>query len=499
MLVRESKEELATLLGERVRRSSRRRIESFYPSTGPLRRELYPKHLAFFKAGKDWPERCICAANRIGKTEGIGGYEVSLHLTGLYPDWWEGRRFRKATKIWAAGNTNQTTRDIVQKKLVGEMNKIGTGMIPGNSIIEFKRKASSVPDTIETVYVRHVSGGVSILGFKSYEQGRKAFEGTEQDVILLDEEPPIGVYGECLIRTMDVSGGRDGGGIILLTFTPLQGVTETVLSFMPGGLVGDPKEVGKWAIQATWNDAPHITEADKVRILQSTPIRQRDARSKGIPVVGSGLIYPIGEEAVKVPDFEIPAHWPRAFSLDVGWNWTAVLWGAWDRDSGVTYLYSEYKTGEELPLIHVEAIKTRGEWIRGVDDPSALQSSQRDGEKLHDEYVKLGLSLTPADNAVEAGIFSVWMALSLGKLKVFESLVKWAEEFRLYSRDEKGKVVKRDDHLMDTMRYLVRSGKGVAKVMPVDDYKIRMLEKIGAFGSVDKSVLFFGLRDSSQN
>lgn len=223
------------LLEEAERRKSRRKIDSFFPDEGPLRRELYPKHLEFFAAGATYRERCFLAANRIGKSEGAGGYEIALHLTGQYPDWWPGRRFTRPISAWAAGKTNETTRDIVQAKLVGSViggapkTVSGTGLIYGDAIGDLNWK-QGVQDLLDTVMVEHVSGGWSRLGLKSYQQGRGAFEGTEQDVIWLDEEPPIDIYGECLIRTATT------GGMVAITFTPLEGVTETVKSFLPNGM-----------------------------------------------------------------------------------------------------------------------------------------------------------------------------------------------------------------------------------------------------------------------
>jgi phage terminase large subunit-like protein len=212
-------------------------LYDYYPDNGPLRRELYPKHMEFFRAGHDYRERCFMAGNRIGKTEGAGGYETALHLTGDYPYWWEGREFDKPVKFWAAGKTNETTRDIVQFKLFGEVkgsgaNKrvSGTGLIPGELIGDISWK-QGVADLIDKVEIRRADGrGTSILGLKSYQQGRGAFEGTEQDGIWLDEEPPIDIYGECLIRTATTNG------LIYITFTPLEGMSETVLQFIPNGL-----------------------------------------------------------------------------------------------------------------------------------------------------------------------------------------------------------------------------------------------------------------------
>lgn len=191
-------------------------------------RHLYPKHLQFFEAGAEHRERCAIAANRVGKSEGMGGYEMTCHLTGLYPDWWPGRRFDRPVNAWGAGTKGDTVRDIVQFKLLGQPHSKGTGLLPRDTILNTTSKPG-VPDGVEHVYVKHVSGGTSTLTFKSYKEGRVAFEGTEQDVIWLDEEPPMDVYGECLIRTMTT------GGMIMVTFTPLLGISATVLSFLPEG------------------------------------------------------------------------------------------------------------------------------------------------------------------------------------------------------------------------------------------------------------------------
>jgi phage terminase large subunit-like protein len=187
--------------------------------------------MEFFAAGAIHRERMFMAANRIGKSEGAGGFELTLHLTGLYPPWWVGRRFPRAVRAWACGDTNITAREIVQQKLLGPIGELGTGLIPGDKIVGRPTHKAGLRDAVDTARVQHVTGGVSVLGIKSYEAGRKTFQGTEQDVIWLDEEPPLDVYVECLTRTMTTKG------IVMLTFTPLQGMSDVVLEFLPGGRV----------------------------------------------------------------------------------------------------------------------------------------------------------------------------------------------------------------------------------------------------------------------
>lgn len=223
--------------------------------------------------------------------------------------------------------------------------------------------------------------------------------------------------------------------------------------------------MSRFVVTATWDDAPHLTPEMRESLWASIPPYQRDARSKGIPQLGSGAIYQVSEDDVKVEDFELPVHWPRAFGMDTGWDWTAAVWGAWDRTTDTVYIYSAYKRGQAEPPIHAEAIKARGDWIRGVGDAAAINSY--DGRSFLDIYRSLGLDVDLPDKAVEAGIQRVWERLSAGKLKVFASCRAWFDEYRLYRRDEKGRIVKADDHLMDASRYLVVSGLERARTRPV--------------------------------
>jgi phage terminase large subunit-like protein len=211
---------LAAIDAERAARKACRWY-SYYPDEGQFRRALYPKHLAFFKAGSTWRQRLFLAANRIGKTD-VAAYELTCHLTGLYPPWWQGRRFEKPIECWASGDTSGTARDIIQVALLGPLPNIESrqwsGMIPRPLVYDYSRK-QGLPSAIHSVWVRHVTGGISSLDIKSYDQKRESFQGTTKDVIWLDEEPPDDIYGECLIRTMT------SNGLILVTMTPLMGLT----------------------------------------------------------------------------------------------------------------------------------------------------------------------------------------------------------------------------------------------------------------------------------
>lgn len=222
----------------------------------------------------------------------------------------------------------------------------------------------------------------------------------------------------------------------------------------------------KYVVQSGWDDAPHLSPEARAELEGAYPPHERDARIRGIPQLGAGAIYPVPESEIVVHPFELPVLWRRVYALDVGWNRTAAIWGAHDTQSDVIYLYSEHYRSQAEPAIHAEAIRARGKWIPGVIDPAARGRSQADGEALFDQYRTLGLTLTLAENAVDAGLYEVWTRLSSGRLRVFASLGNWLAEYRLYHRDEKGKVVKDNDHLMDATRYLCMSGVSVAAWQP---------------------------------
>ena len=171
----------------------------------------------------------LAGGNRSGKTV-AGGYELTAHLTGRYPDWWEGKRFDHAIDAWTAGDTGKSVRDIMQSLLCGkpgDLEAYGTGMIPGDLLGRHTVK-HGLADAFESVFVKHEpTGDWSSLQFKSFDQGRDAFQGTARHVIHLDEECPMDVYEESLLRTMTVNG------IVYVTATPLQGLTDLMLAFMP--------------------------------------------------------------------------------------------------------------------------------------------------------------------------------------------------------------------------------------------------------------------------
>ena len=208
-------------------------LATLYPDTGPLRRELYVKYIEAFAAGLIHNERAILGGNRVGKTLGIGGYESACHLTGLYPPWWPGHVVDHPMLAWAAGTKGTKVRDVNQKFLLGKLHRLRGytqahgGLIPSRCIGRLLRR-SGISDAVDTVVIKHIKGWENVLTFKSYEEGRTSFEAEGVDFIWLDEECSKAIYNECKMRILTTRGR------ILSTFTPVEGMTDVVISMLEG-------------------------------------------------------------------------------------------------------------------------------------------------------------------------------------------------------------------------------------------------------------------------
>lgn len=420
----------------------------------------YPRQREFHDAGRNHRERLLSAGNQLGKTL-CASMETAMHATGIYPTWWSGWRFDRPTIGLVCGQSWQLSRDNIQRMLLGttdlrDAEALGTGSIPRGALLLDSIISAPVQGAVAQFRVKHASGGISTIHVIPYLAGRSAIQSYTADFVWCDEEPPESFYLEALTRT------NVRMGPVFVTFTPLLGMSAVARRFF------QPSDGAKdrALIRMTLLDAGHYSAAQADAIERSYPPHERDARCRGIPKLGAGAIYPLAREEIEVKPFAIPDHWPRVFGLDVGWNRTAAVWGAVNRESDTLYIYHEYYGSQSPPAVHAAAIKAPGAWIPGVIDPASRGRSQIDGTNLMDEYRKLGLNLLPADNSRESGLYAVWDRLSTGRLKIFSTCENWFAEQATYRRDENGKVVKEYDHLMDATRYMVMSGVTVARYKP---------------------------------
>jgi phage terminase large subunit-like protein len=434
---------LEALKAEKSRRLTEDRLRYYKP---------YPKQSEFHAAGQSHRERLLMAGNQLGKTL-AGGFEVAIHATGRYPDWWSGRRFDRPTVGWACGITGEVVRDTVQKVLVGRPGQEGTGAIPKNALAELV-SARGIPDLLDTIKVHHVSGGVSVIGLKTYASGREKFQGETLDLVWFDEEPPADIYTEGLTRT------NVGANPVWMTFTPLLGMSEVVRRFLT------ERSPDRHITSMTIDDVVHYTEDEKKKIIASYPPHELEARTKGIPVLGSGRIFPVPEDTIACDHREFPPHWPRIGGMDFGWDHPfAAVELVWDRDMDTVYVSRTHRLKEASPIIHAATLRAWGKELRWAwPRDGNRETLEGAGVALAKQYKDQGLNMLheyahylegeTKSVSVEAGLMEMLQRMQSGRFKVFRHLNDWWEEFRLYHRKD-GKVVKEGDDLMAATRYAI--------------------------------------------
>lgn len=438
------------------------KIAAYRPYGHPDNENVRPWQLEFHNAGAQYSERMAMSANQVGKTF-MAACETSYHLTGEYPDWWRGKRFETAIIAWVGSITAESSREITQAELLGGIAKdsYGTGAIPKRCLVgRPKMRQTGVSDVVDYVQVRHKSGGISICTFKSYDQTWKKWQGKKVHVVWLDEEPAKGeipnaedyrIYTESQTRT------AVNDGVVLVTFTPLNGITRMVEHFQ------DEKIRSTFLINATWDDAPHLTEQKKAELRASYPDYELEARTKGIPMVGEGRVFRVSEESISCAPFEIPDHFSRLCGIDFGFDHPgAGAWLAHDRDTDILYVYDCYKESNWVVALHAEAIKRRGDWIPVAWPHDGMDKDPRSGKPMYQHYKDHGLRMLSRsaryDNKVggsqpvEPIVMEVQERMLTGRFKVFGHLSQFFEEYRLLHRKH-GRIVAIKDDIMKAVFY----------------------------------------------
>lgn len=408
----------------------------------------YPKQIDFHNAGATFRQRCLMAGNQLGKTYAAGA-ETAMHLTGIYPDWFKGKKFNRATRGWAGSKNAEVARDGAQRILLGPTNAIGTGTIPRDRILDTK-KARGVPDAIESVLVRHTSGDTSLLVFKGYQDGREAWQAETLDFVWYDEEPPQDIYSEGLTRTNNTKG------IAYLTFTPLLGMTQVVLRFWN-------QEPGTVLIQMTIDDALHYTAEEREQIIAAYLPHERESRANGVPMFGEGTVFqtPLSQILEK-PLTEIPDTWKQIIGLDFGWDHpTAAVHIAYDEDSDVAHITKTYRVSKQTPIVHAAALKPWGaNWIPVAWPKDGLQTDKGSGLQVAQIYRDQELNMLSEyaqfpdkrGNGLEAGLIEMAQRFDTSRLRVANTCAEWQDEYRMYHRVD-GKPVPLNEDLMCATRY----------------------------------------------
>jgi phage terminase large subunit-like protein len=438
----------------------------------------YAKQKLFYKTGAEYRERLFLAGNQSGKTE-AGAFEIACHLTGMYPDWWEGRRFDHPVRIVVAGLSAEATRATIQEKLYGppgiEEEK-GTGMVPKDCIVDVS-STRGVTDTLDTMQVRHktegVPDGTSTVRFMSYEKGASKFQGFTCEVIWLDEdmEPgDQGIYSECTARlTFE--------GMLFMTYTATKGATASYDRFMSPN-VDDPAIKDRCVTIMHVYDGLHMSKEQWDTKLNGYPEHERETRASGRAMRGEGRVFAgISFDMIAEPAIQhIPPHWVKIAATDFGVNNFAYCLLLWDRDTDTVHVHDSWKMTNLFPVNHASKIKSQA-----IDVPIAWpqDGEQRDkeGRQTKTLYKNEGLKMlaNPAaylgkdGTSVEAGLLDMGSRMRNGKFKVAAHLASWKLEFEDYHRKD-GKIVKTKDHEMDATRYALMSLR-FAQMVPLGNKK----------------------------
>ncbi len=446
---RSDKIALIIALDEQKRRRKENKMHRQYSS-------FYDWQMRFCKNTKEYFESCLCAANQIGKTL-VGTTIDAYHLTGDYPEDYPGHRFEFPPMCWCLGYSMEKTRDLIQKALFGEYTNadgFSGGLVPKDRI-KGHESAGGTVNAMRTVRVKHKLG-TAVVQFWSYTQGQHAIMGDVVDWVHVDEEPrDQTIRPQLLTRT--INGDRGKGGRVIYTFTPENGRTDLVIQF------SDTPSKDQSYMQIGWNDAPHMTEEKKERLLAQYPEHQRKMRSEGEPMLGHGRIYDIADEFIMCEPFEIPDYWNVIIGMDFGWDHPqAFVKLAEDPDNDIIYLVNSWKASK---VSANDAWGATQAWTKGV--PVAWPQDGLMHEKGKDvaiqqkqNWINAGFSLVhehatwqTGGVSVEAGIYEIADRQRKGTFKVFKGQTAYMEEHRQYHRDEKGKIVKVLDDLLDAGRY----------------------------------------------
>ncbi len=433
------------------------RLENFQP---------YKKQVEFFAMGSHKRERLYQAGNQLyGKTT-AGAVEAAYHLTGQYPKWWCGFRFNRPVKGWAVGESGVWTRDQAQSRLCGDHSTAfnvgapgwGTGFIPRDVLLG-RTLAHGVQNGFDTISVRHVSGGTSYCGFRSYEQGRAKVQGASLDFVWPDEEPPLEIYGELLARIAFTKG------IIWTTFTPLNGFGRVAPRFWQDDSAEAVRDRG--VVKAGIRDVEGKTPDELASIVAGYEPHEREARINGEILMGEGAVWEhVNREMITIPAgklSEIPLHWRKLWAIDfgIGHPFAAVLL-AHDPDTDIIYVLHEIRVKDALPLHHVTMMRAVAAAPPVSWPHDGTHREKSNGEELFKFYkargTQPGLNMRPTHATLpqggystEAGVMDMLARMRDGRLLVWDTCSRWFEEFSSYHR-KNGLIVKLNDDLMSATR-----------------------------------------------
>jgi len=299
-------------------------------------------------------------------------------------------------------------------------------------------------------------GNGAVIVFKSNDQGARAYQSDEFDLVILDEEHNSEVFGECLMRI----GRRPWKGCyILLSMAPLKGMTWVYDDFQ-----GEPKPGYRFA-EVDGRDNPFIDQVGRAVRMAGFGKHEQAARQGGKFVALEGRVYDdFARSTHLVPAAEVPKEWLRYAAIDFGTSnpFCCVLAALDPTDNVLHVLAVHYQAGWtwERQAVALRAMFDRHGWPETTwADPEEKNGRIQLGQA--------GISNIAAVKDVRPGINAVASRLardangnvhlvihaeeSMPLVREIEGYV-WAP--RTGVRDAPDMPVKANDHAMDAVRYL---------------------------------------------
>jgi phage terminase large subunit-like protein len=321
----------------------------------------------------------------------------------------------------------------------------------------------------------------SFIEFMSYDQDLDAFAGTSRHFVSFDEEPPMSIFNECMMRIIDTDGDW------WISMTPVEGLTwvyqELYQPVMEEGKI-DPDLL---ILEVSIHDNPHITEKGKSKILGRFSAEERGAREEGKFMSYGGRVFKDFDKNLHVlplSQFNLTVHHKIYTSVDTGWRHPAAwLWHAVSPMGFITTFHEIVRSETTVEQFAAEikryesSMKKVFPWFDvyvRTGDPALKQTREITGTSVLQEYANHGIYIfvegIPRDVMIGVNKVTQYLQSKVKGRPVWQCTddceilakqmhsIRWAKHASKkmeYEKAPKTEIDKKDDDAPDSLRYFM--------------------------------------------